>query len=78
MIKFIGIVGVRLAFREARLAGIHPVSDAGATRLRRAATQWPVVHLARLVVPEIGVETVRMLSLPRQFLHRSVLLELVV
>lgn len=51
MIEFPQVIRIFIANERSILAGINAVSDATATRPSRAATERPVVHFARLIVP---------------------------
>lgn len=51
MVQVVCIVGHRIAQLEAGLAWIDAMPNARSLRLHRAAAQWTVVHLARLIVP---------------------------
>lgn len=72
MKEFVRIVGVWIALFDVGLARVDAVPDAGASRLGRAPAKRAVVHLARVVVPEVLVQAVRVTDFARQLLHRAV------
>lgn len=74
MIQTLRVVRFEVTFGESHFARIDSVSDARSLRFHRTPTQRTVVHFAGFVVPQIGMQAMRMLDLFAQLLHRAVLL----
>lgn len=72
VVQFTGIVWIQFASRKAIFTGINAMPQSRSFRFGRTSTQWSVIHFAGFVVPQIAMESMRMLDLFGQFLHGTI------
>lgn len=72
MIQFPYIIRLRRTFGSTIFAEINSMANASASWLHRAPTQRAIVHFISFVVPQIGMQAIRMFDFLCQFFHRKI------